>query len=305
MKHVKINNHPAWVSSAFLFSTPIAAVVLTTWYVMTTPFQPAIWILAAVFYTLTAGSITAGYHRLFSHRTYKASKAVKWLYALFGAAAYQHSILKWCMDHRLHHRFVDTDLDPYSINKGFMYAHIGWMLQDQTYPPNAEAYVRDLERDPIVVFQHQYYLWLAIGVCFVLPMALGWMLGSALGGLAVAGFLRLTLVHHATFFINSLCHFWGERNYTNDHTAKDNLLAAFFTFGEGYHNFHHTFANDYRNGIRWYQWDPTKWVIRSFAVFSLAYDLNVTPGNRYSGRPLNHGRNSFTRKMVAPTGSGL
>ena len=140
---------------------------------------------------------------------------------------------------------------------------MGWMLEDQQYPPNPEAYVRDLQRDPIVAFQHKYYGSIAIFMCFFLPMGLGWLFGSALGGLAVVGVLRLVLVHHATFFINSLCHTWGARTFTDQHTAKDSAIVALFTFGEGYHNFHHTFANDYRNAVRWYHWDPTKWLIRT------------------------------------------
>jgi stearoyl-CoA desaturase (delta-9 desaturase) len=276
MEIKKIANHANWVSRAFLFTTPVVALVLTTYYVATTPFQPAIWILGAVFYALTAMGITAGYHRLYSHRTYDASKFVKWFWALFGAAAFQHSILKWSMDHRLHHRFVDTDQDPYSINKGFFYAHMGWMLQEQTYPANASAYVRDLDSDPIVKFQHKYYLPLAIFMCFGLPTLIGWSLGSALGGFAIAACLRLVLVHHFTFFINSWCHTFGKKTYTNEHTAKDSFLMALATFGEGYHNFHHTFATDYRNGIRWYHWDPTKWSIQFFATFGLATNLKVT-----------------------------
>src|SRR5882757_2331953 len=128
------------------------------------------------------------------------------------------------------------------------------MLREQVYPKGAEAFSRDLQKDPIVAFQHKYYMPIAIGMCFFLPMGLGALMGSALGGLAVAGFLRLVLVHHFTFFINSWCHMFGRKPYTSEHTAKDSFLMALFTFGEGYHNYHHTFANDYRNGIRWYHW---------------------------------------------------
>jgi stearoyl-CoA desaturase (Delta-9 desaturase) len=277
MQAKEINNHADWVTRLFLLLTPITAVILTTWYVMTTPFQPQIWIMGAFFYAMTASGITGGYHRLFAHRTYDASKFVKWYYALFGGAAFQHSILKWSTDHRLHHRYVDTDLDPYSINKGFWFAHIGWMLEKQIYPKGAEAFSRDLQKDPIVVFQHKYYMPIAIGMCFFLPMGLGYLMGSALGGLAVAGFLRLVLVHHFTFFINSWCHMFGRKPYTAEHTAKDSFLMALFTFGEGYHNYHHTFANDYRNGIRWYHWDPTKWTIRTWAALGLATNLRTTP----------------------------
>lgn len=273
----EIDNHADWIAILFLIITPFAAIALTTWYVLTTPFQLSIWLLGLLFYTLTAGSITSGYHRLFSHRSYEASRPLKLFYALFGAAAFQHSILKWSLDHRIHHRFVDTDLDPYSIKKGFWHAHFLWMCKDQHYPDNKNSYIRDLQKDPIVIWQHRHYILIASIMCFFVPMFLGWLLGSALGGLAVAGFLRLTLVHHFTFFINSWCHWMGKSSYTDEHSAKDSFLMALFTFGEGYHNFHHTFASDYRNGIRWFDWDPTKWIIRLTAALGLAKNLKRSP----------------------------
>lgn len=275
----QIDNHSTWASRIFLTGTPIAAVALTAYYLATQPFQPAIWIFGIVYYYMTGMSITGGYHRLFSHCAYEAKTPVKLFYAFFGAGAFQHSILKWSLDHRLHHRHVDTDLDPYSISKGFYYAHWGWMMQPQRYPANVAAFTRDLERDKIVYYQHKYYIPLAAAMAFGFPMFVGWCLGSALGGLAVAGVLRLVLLHHSTFLINSWCHTFGKKNYTNDHSAKDSLLMAFFTFGEGYHNFHHTFANDYRNGIRWYHWDPTKWAIRLAALCGMADNLHTAPDN--------------------------
>src|SRR5262249_39769353 len=150
----------------------------------------------------------AGYHRCFSHRTFEARPWLRWFWALFGAAAFQNSILIWSRDHRVHHRFVDTDLDPYSINKGFWYAHFGWMMFTPCTTVGLEPYGRDLEADRIVMFQHRYYIPVAIAMGFLLPWGLGYLLGSALGGLAVAGTLRIVVGHHFTFFINSWCHFF-------------------------------------------------------------------------------------------------
>ena len=149
------------------------------------------------------------------------------------------------------------------------------MLVDQTYPDGADAYVRDLKNDPIIMFQHKYYVPIAVFMCFFFPMLIGWTLELSFGGLAVAGFLRLAVVHHATFLINSGVT-RSVKNFTNEHTGKDSPFIAFFTFGEGYHNFHHTFANDYRNGIRWYHWDPTKWMIKFCATLGLTTNLRVT-----------------------------
>jgi stearoyl-CoA desaturase (delta-9 desaturase) len=266
-----------WNRVVFLLGYPIIALTCTVYYLATQPFNLGIWILFALFYMATQMSITAGYHRLFSHRAYQASSWLKWLYALFGAAALQNSILIWCRDHRVHHRFVDTDLDPYNINRGFWYAHLGWMMLTEEKQVDVNAYGRDLENDPIVMFQDKYYLPLALAMTIALPVLLGWAVGSAFGGFAIVVGLRLFLAHHFTFFINSWCHIWGRQPYSHGHTAKDSFLMAVATFGEGYHNFHHSFANDYRNGVKWYQWDPTKWSIRLFSFIGGAWNLNRTP----------------------------
>lgn len=271
-------NQIDWIPSLFLTLTPVAAVGLTAWYLLTENFNWWMIGLFVAFYSLTCLSITAGYHRLFAHRSYDASFATRLFYALFGAAAFQNSILKWSTDHRIHHRFVDTDDDPYTISKGFWFAHIGWMLRKEKRHPHYKAYQRDLLKDPIVLWQHKYYLWIAIFMCFLLPGILGYFLaGSFLGGLAFGGFLRLVAAHHGTFLINSMSHWWGAQPYTDENTARDNLFTAILTFGEGYHNFHHLFATDYRNGIRWYHWDPTKWAIQLKAKLGLAYNLRKTP----------------------------
>jgi stearoyl-CoA desaturase (delta-9 desaturase) len=266
-----------WPGALFLGLTPPVAIVLTIYYLYEQGFQWQIWLLGLVFYTLTAMSITGGYHRYFSHRTYEARTWLKWFWALFGAAAFQNSILIWARDHRVHHRFVDTDMDPYSINKGFFYAHFGWMLVHETPRINLKPYGRDLEQDPVVRFQDKHYVILATLMCFGLPTLIGYFLGSALGGLAIAGFLRVVLVHHMTFFINSFCHYLGKQTYTDSNTARDSIWMALFTFGEGYHNFHHIFANDYRNGFRWYHWDPTKWALQIFRLLGGAHSLRRTP----------------------------
>ena len=114
-------------------------------------------------------------------------------------------------------------------------------------------------------------------MAFILPAIIGYFMGSVLGGIAIIGLLRMVFVHHVTFFINSLCHMVGFQTYTDTNTAKDSPLMALFTYGEGYHNFHHFFQTDYRNGIRWYQYDPTKWVIKGLEFFGLAWDLKLTP----------------------------
>ncbi len=230
----------------------------------------------------TGLSITLGYHRLFSHLTFQASPIVKFLVLLFGTAAFEGSALVWVADHRRHHKFVDHDDDPYDITKGFFHAHIGWLLF-RTGPDTPLTWVRDLQKDRLVMWQHRFYIPLAFLVGFGMPTLIGYCYGggsAALGALLLAGVARIVFVHHMTFCINSLCHWIGSRPYSSKCTARDSLLMAFFTFGEGYHNFHHEFQHDYRNGVKSWQFDPTKWSIWILNKLGLASDLRTVPEDK-------------------------
>ncbi|MCW9014805.1 MAG: fatty acid desaturase [Gammaproteobacteria bacterium] len=224
-------------------------------------------------------SITAGYHRLWSHRAYEAHWLIRLIFAIGGTFATQNSILHWSSDHRAHHLHVDdNDRDPYSAKRGFWYSHMGWMLRD--YEVHADPQYkncRDLQKDPVVMWQHRYYLPLVLGINFGIPLLLGIRHGDIAGMLLLAGVARLAISHHMTFFINSLAHVWGSQPYSDRNTSRDNGLIALLTMGEGYHNYHHSFQRDYRNGIRWWQFDPTKWLIRSLAGLKLAKNLYRTP----------------------------
>ncbi|KLV04199.1 acyl-CoA desaturase [Photobacterium aquae] len=227
-------------------------------------------------------SITAGYHRLWSHKTYEASKPLRWAFAIGGTFALQNSILHWSSDHRIHHRHVDdNDKDPYSAKRGFFYSHIGWMLREyQKSRYRDYTNCRDLQKDPVVAWQHRYYVPLAIVTNVGIPLLFGLIHGDIWGALLLVGVVRLVLSHHTTFFINSLAHLWGSQPYTDKNTARDNGLLAFLTFGEGYHNYHHIFENDYRNGIYWWQFDPTKWLIKSCSWVGWTYKLRTCPEDR-------------------------
>ena len=224
-------------------------------------------------------SITAGYHRLWSHRAYEAHWLVRLIFAIGGTFATQNSILHWASDHRIHHNHCDNnEKDPYSAKKGFWYSHIGWMIRDYKINPNTDyRNCKDLQKDPIVMFQHKHYLSLVLGANFGIPLLLGIWHGDILGMLLFAGVARLVIAHHFTFFINSLAHIWGNQPYSDKNTSKDNGFLAFLTMGEGYHNYHHSFQRDYRNGIRWWQYDPTKWLIRSLSYLKLTKNLYRTP----------------------------
>jgi stearoyl-CoA desaturase (delta-9 desaturase) len=227
-------------------------------------------------------SITAGYHRLWAHKAYEANPIVRFVLAVGGAMALQNSILHWCSDHRVHHRFVDQNgKDPYSAKRGFFFSHIGWMLRDYQYQRYSDyANCKDLQKDAIVMWQHKYYLPIVLASNFGITAFLGWLNGDIIGMLLLAGVFRLVAVHHVTFFINSLAHIWGKQPYTDKNSAKDNGIIAFFTFGEGYHNFHHIFEYDYRNGIKWWQFDPTKWLISALSFVGMTKNLRRCPEER-------------------------
>lgn len=264
------------VNMLFLALTPVTAVATVLLWIYVDGFTWGQMFLGLGMYLLTGFSITAGYHRLFAHKAYDANPLVKLFFLIFGAAAFQNSVLKWGSDHRVHHTKVDSDEDPYSIQEGFWYAHMGWVILKKNSEIK-QKYAADFLKDKLVLWQHKYYLPISVIAGFVFPAVMGQVFfNSWLGGLAIGGFARVVFVHHCTFFINSLCHYVGTTPYTDTNSAKDSWFMAFLTFGEGYHNFHHYFQADYRNGIRWYQFDPTKWLIRSLQVCGLASKLKLT-----------------------------
>ena len=260
-----------WDNIIFFAVTTLVALIGTPLYVYRYGLAASEIALLVFFLVATPLSITVGYHRLFAHGAYKTNAVIRFLLLFFGAAAFEQSVLEWSSQHRDHHRYVDTDRDPYSIKKGFFYAHMGWMVfwHHETDYDN----VQSLSADPMVMHQHRHYVLWAILAGFGMPLLLGALSGHLLGAFILSVCLRLTVVYHLTFFINSICHMFGRATYDIYATARDNWFIALLTFGEGYHNFHHRFAADYRNGVRWYQWDPSKWIIALMEKTGLAWDL--------------------------------
>ncbi|TPX30992.1 hypothetical protein SmJEL517_g05571 [Synchytrium microbalum] len=200
-----------------------------------------------------------------------ASKQQPWMVNAIG------SIKWWALRHRLHHRYTDTDFDPYNAKRGFLFSHIGWIFEKPHYDRIKLVDQSDLQSDPVVVFQHKHFPLLAMISSLVIPTLIAtfcWK-ESWVTALLYAGFVKTIFVWHATFCINSLAHALGEQEFSLDCTARGGLLLALITMGEGYHNYHHSFPKDVRNGIKWYQYDPTKWVIFLLSYFGLTYNLHT------------------------------
>ena len=232
-------------------------------------------LFSTIYAYLGALSITAGYHRLFSHQTYQAKPVVRFLFALIGASQFEGSVIEWSTDHRNHHRFNDTEKDPYSIKEGFWHAHMGWLVHLDASKRDLSN-VKDLTADPMLVFMDRHFVAIAILVGFIFPMLVaGLCWGDWIGGLLLGGALRIAINQQSTFCINSICHTFGKQKYSQEQTARDNWVTALITTGEGYHNYHHQFPLDYRNGIKFYQYDPAKWLIKTLEFFHLASELKI------------------------------
>jgi stearoyl-CoA desaturase (Delta-9 desaturase) len=271
-----------WLISSFLIGTlflAVTAVPAYLWFFGLSAFQV---VLFFVMFFAVGFSVTLGYHRLFTHRAFEAHWLVRLFTLTFGAAAFENSVLLWACEHRSHHKHVDHDDDPYCISKGLFHAHMGWLLFKLDPPPPFDN-VADLKKDPLVVWQNRHIHWIAALVAFVFPATLGFIWGGwscALGAFLIAGVARVVILQHCTFCINSLCHYFGDQPYSSKCSARDSWLMAIVTLGEGYHNFHHEFQYDYRNGVKPWQFDPTKWTIWTLSKFGLVKKLRRAPSEK-------------------------
>ncbi len=271
-----------WKTSVFLISTlviALTAVPVYLWKFGLDWFQVGFFL---VMFSATTLSLTMGYHRLFSHLSFRAHWIVRAFVLFFGAAAFENSALMWSSEHRRHHKHTDHDDDPYDISKGFFHAHIGWLLfKLEPDPPYDNA--MDLQQDPMVMFQHKYVHIIGAVISFVLTPIIGFFWNGwqgALGSFLLAGVARIVCVQHCTFFINSACHTIGSQPYSTRCSARDSWIMAILTFGEGYHNYHHEFQHDYRNGVKPWQFDPTKWSIWLLNKVGLANNLRRVPDEK-------------------------
>ncbi|KAL9638997.1 MAG: hypothetical protein Q9164_001198 [Protoblastenia rupestris] len=268
--------HVHWLNVTLIVGVPILGLITAIW----TPLYWQTALFSIAYYYMSGLGITAGYHRLWAHSSYSATLPLRIFLALAGAGAVEGSVRWWARDHRAHHRYTDTDKDPYSVRKGLLYSHFGWMLMKQNPKRIGRTDISDLNEDPVVIWQHRHYLKVLIFMGLIFPtLVCGLLWNDFLGGFIYAGILRIFFVQQATFCVNSLAHWLGDQPFDDRNSPRDHVFTALVTLGEGYHNFHHEFPSDYRNALDWWQYDPTKWSIWLWKQIGLAYDLKQFRAN--------------------------
>jgi stearoyl-CoA desaturase (Delta-9 desaturase) len=241
--------------------------------------------IMSVLYALTGLGITVGFHRLFTHKAFKTYKPVQYTFAVLGTMAVEGSVIKWVADHRKHHAHTDVEGDPHSPHlagngvwgaiKGLFHAHVGWLF-DSVGQAEVTRYARDMleDRGMRIISKLNFVL---IGASLALPFALGWALTWSIEGALTAllwgGLVRVFLLHHATWSINSVCHFFGRRRFNVEDESRNVFWLAPVTFGESWHHNHHAFPRSAFHGLRWWELDTGGLVIRALEKMRLAWDV--------------------------------
>lgn len=267
--------YPVYVTKLLFGLVTISAVIGVPAYGLVLGYTWLDWTMFGLLYMITGLGITVGYHRLISHRSFTCPDWVKTAFLIAGGWALQNSALKWAADHIRHHANCDQDADPYNARLGFWHSHCGWLFSDQRYVD--EKYATRLRQDPVVMWQYRNYVPIVLSG-LALPFVVGFLYGGwvgGVGGFMLAGVGRTFAVLNSTFCINSVCHLWGNQPHSQADSSRDSWLVSLLTFGEGYHNYHHTYQTDYRNGPRWYNFDPSKWLIFTLSLLGLAWSLRT------------------------------
>jgi stearoyl-CoA desaturase (delta-9 desaturase) len=276
---------------------PVVALGVAVWQAWGHALRASDVVIFAAMYVATALGVTVGFHRLFTHRSFKAVRPVRVASAILGSMAVQGPVISWVADHRKHHAFSDREGDPHSPHvghgeglrgalSGLFHAHLGWLyLHDQR--GKRSRYAPDLLADPALRFVDRTFLvWVLAG--FAVPFALGWALTSsltgALTGLLWGGAVRMMVLHHATYSINSLCHFFGRRRFATEDRSRNLAWLALPSMGEAWHNNHHAFPTSALHGMRAWEVDPSGLVIRGLEAAGLAWDVQRIPRARQQKR---------------------
>jgi stearoyl-CoA desaturase (Delta-9 desaturase) len=274
------------IATGIVTAVPVLALGLVVWQVWGDFLRWSDVIVFAIMYVATGLGVTVGFHRLFTHRSFKTSKAGRAVFAVLGSVAIEGPVISWVADHRKHHTFSDQEGDPHSPHvghgggfrgalKGLFHAHVGWLFI-HTQRGARKRYARDLLADPIVSFVDRHFLVWALGG-LVAAFALGWAIGGSfyagLTGLLWGGAVRMLVVHHVTYSINSLCHFFGRQRFDTGDESRNLLWLAPLSFGESWHNNHHAFPTSAMHGMRAWEIDPSALVIRALEKLGLVWDV--------------------------------
>ncbi|MBM4112026.1 MAG: acyl-CoA desaturase [Phycisphaerae bacterium] len=249
---------------------------------------------------ITTMGVTVGFHRLCTHRSFRTPAFVRYLFAAAGSMAVQGPVITWCAEHRRHHLHADTEGDPHSPHmgehgswgdgfwamvRGAYHAHVGWLFGPRSR--GLGRYSKDLKRDPVLVAADRQFLWWVLAGLFI-PAALGGLITlswwGALLGFLWGGLVRVLVVHHVTWSVNSICHLWGSRPYDSGDESRNNAIVGLITFGEGWHNNHHAFPSSARFGLRWWQLDASYWLICALGWVGLAKDIRTPSDLRLKDR---------------------
>jgi stearoyl-CoA desaturase (delta-9 desaturase) len=237
------------------------------------------WLWTFLLYFCSGLGITAGAHRLWAHRSYKASWPIRFILMIFNSIALQNDVIEWSRDHRVHHKYSETDADPHNAKRGFFFSHVGWLLVRKHPDVSAKGRkldVADLLADPILAFQRRFYIPLVISLCFVMPTVVPLIWGETLWvAYFTAAILRYCLVLNSTWMVNSIAHMYGNRPYDKTISPRQNIPTAMLTMGEGWHNYHHTFPQDYRTSEYPWRLNATTLFIDFCARLGLASDLKT------------------------------
>nr|XP_033818476.1 stearoyl-CoA desaturase 5 [Geotrypetes seraphini] len=233
-------------------------------------------------FLLTALGVTAGAHRLWSHRSYKAKLPLRIFLAAANSMAFQNDIFEWVRDHRAHHKFSETDADPHNARRGFFFAHIGWLFvrkHRDVIEKGGQLDFQDLVQDPVVRFQRKYYKTSVLIMCFLIPTLMPWYFwGESLwNSYFLATILRYTISLNVTWLVNSAAHLYGNRPYDKNINPRENTFVTFGAIGEGFHNFHHTFPFDYSASEFGLRLNPTTCFIDFMCLLGLASDCKQAP----------------------------
>jgi stearoyl-CoA desaturase (Delta-9 desaturase) len=270
---------------------PLLALSVAAWRAWEGLLRPGDLVVFAILYLLTGLGVTVGFHRLFTHRSFKARPAIRAILAVLGSAAIEGPVISWVADHRKHHAFSDRPGDPHSPHvdhgvgwlgalRGLLHAHVGWLFRHDQRGARAR-YAPDLLADPVIRFvDRTFVIWAiaGLGFAFGLGAAIGGSVAAGLTALLWGGAVRLFLLHHVTYSINSICHVFGRRGFVTSDESRNVFWLALPSFGEAWHNNHHAFPTSARHGLGGWQLDPSAMVIRGLEACGLAWDVvRVSP----------------------------